>query len=83
MAQQLLAIIHEQRGELDQAYDIIVEIQRNVEDIPEKDLRYMNYFAEERLKRLEEYQQEVESLGKPILPDDLPSKPQPSESGAS
>ena len=83
MAQQLLAIVHEQRGEIDQAFDIIKEIQRNVEDIPDKELRYMNYFAEERLKRLEEYKEELDRLGKPFVPNNSPSTPQSSESGAS
>ena len=68
MAQQLLAIVHEQRGEMDQAFDIITGIQENVDDIEEKDLRYMQYFAEERLKRLEEYQQKLESMGKSLIP---------------
>ena len=68
MAQQLLAIVYEQRGEMDQAFEMLSEIQKNVENIPEKDLRYMHYFAEERLKRLEEFQEQAEALGRP-LPD--------------
>ena len=70
MAQQLLAIVHEQRGEFDQAFDIITQIQENVDDIDEKDLRYMHYFAEERLKRLEDYEKEMDRLGKPVLPEE-------------
>lgn len=64
MAQQLLAIIYEKRGEFDQAFDIITEIQRNVDDIPERELRYMEYFAEERLKRLDDYEAEVKKHNK-------------------
>lgn len=75
MAQQMLAIVYEQRGELDQAFDIITAIQENSDEISEKDLRYMYYFAEERLKRLEEYEKKVRDLGKPILPAPHPATP--------
>lgn len=67
MAQQLLAIVHEQRGELDQAFDIITEIQKHTADIEEKDLRYMEYFAEERLKRLEDYEKELKKVGRSLI----------------
>lgn len=69
MAQQMLAIVYEQRGELDQAFRIITEIQKNVDDISEKDLRYMQYFAQERLKRLEEYKSTLEGVGRSLIPD--------------
>ena len=72
MAQQLLAIVYEKRGELDQAFDIITEIQKHTEHISEKDLRYMEYFAEERLQRLEDYEKELKKSGRSLLPPLLP-----------
>lgn len=68
MAQQLLAIVYEKHGEMQQAYDIIVNIQKNVDHIEDKDLRYMEYFVRERLHRLEEYEEQMKKMGKPILP---------------
>ncbi len=52
-AQQLPAFIHEQRGEMEDAYRIITEIQENAENLSEGELRFMQYFIEERLNRLE------------------------------
>lgn len=80
MAQQLLAIVYEKRGELNQAFDIIKEIQENVDEIDEKDLRYMQYFAEERLKRLEEYEEMLESRGRPIYDMSQPMQTAPEDS---
>lgn len=53
-AQQLPAFIHEQRGEMADAYRIITEIQENAEDLSPGELRFMQYFIDERLKRLED-----------------------------
>jgi hypothetical protein len=68
MAQQLLAIVYEKRGEMQQAFDIIMNIQKNVDSIDDKDLSYMNYFVEERLNRMEEYEKQMKKLGKPLMP---------------
>ncbi len=54
VAQQLAAIVHEQRGEMDQAMAIMESILENVEMIPDKQLKYMKYFIDERLHRLDE-----------------------------
>lgn len=66
MAQQMLAIMYEKRGEFDQAFDIILNIQEHAENIEEKDLRYMEYFAKERLHRLSEYQKRLKRMGKDV-----------------
>jgi hypothetical protein len=52
-AQQMAAVVHEKRGEMDDALRIMETIQRHSKDIPEADLRYMEYFVKERLERME------------------------------
>jgi hypothetical protein len=52
-AQQMAAVVHEKRGEMDDALRIMETIQRHSRDIPEADLRYMEYFVRERLHKLE------------------------------
>lgn len=52
-AQQMVAVVHEKRGEMDDALRIMETIQRHSKDIPEADLRYMEYFVKERLQRIE------------------------------
>lgn len=79
MAQELLAIVYEGRGEFEQAYDIIMDIQKNVDEIDEKELRYMQYFVEERLNRMDSYKKEMEAIGKQLLPPVKPEKPPKSE----
>jgi hypothetical protein len=53
-AQQMVAVVHEKRGEMDAAYNIMETIRQNAENIPDKDMNYMVYFVKERLKKLEE-----------------------------
>lgn len=55
-AQQMVAVVHEKRGEMDSAYRIMETIHENMDNIPESDLRYMVYFVQERLKRIEDAQ---------------------------
>lgn len=52
-AQQMAAVVHEQRGEMEDALAIMETIKNNAENIPERDLKYMVYFVKERLKRLD------------------------------
>ncbi len=52
-ARQLPAFVHEKRGEMDDALRIIEHIQANTKDIPPGELRFMSYFVNERLKKLE------------------------------
>ncbi len=51
--QQLPAFLHEQRGEMDAALAIMEDIQANVDDIPQGELNFMEYFVKERLHALE------------------------------
>lgn len=57
-AQQMLAVVHEKRGEMQDAYNIMIGIEQNAKHIEEADLKYMRHFIEERLNRLEELQQQ-------------------------
>lgn len=67
-AQQMAAVVHEKRGEMEDALAIMESIKDNAEQMDEKDLRYMVYFVKERLKRLDKLQ-EFESLQPaPIAP---------------
>jgi hypothetical protein len=52
-AQQMAAIVHEKRGEMGDALSIMETIAKNADAIPERDLRYMQYFVKERLDRLD------------------------------
>jgi hypothetical protein len=61
-AQQMTAVVHETRGEMDDALRIMETIRDNADHIPEADLRYMNYFVKERIHKLEEFER---SAGKP------------------
>ncbi len=53
-AQQMVAVVHEKRGEMEAAYEIMNTIKDHAENIPDKDLNYMVYFVKERLKRLDD-----------------------------
>lgn len=52
--QQLPAIVHEKRGEFGDALFIMEGLLNSTQDIPEQELRYMNYFIEERIQKLDE-----------------------------
>jgi len=52
-AQEMAAVVYEKRGEMEDAIRIINTIQANEDDIPDRDLRFMRYFVEERIKKLE------------------------------
>lgn len=56
-AQQMVAVVHEKRGEMADALRIMETISDNAETLSDQDLRYMNYFIKERLGKLDEYQQ--------------------------
>lgn len=53
-AQQLAAVVYEKRGEMDTALRIMQTIRDNANVITDADLRYMHYFIEERIKRLDQ-----------------------------
>lgn len=56
-AQQMAAVVHEKRGEMDDALTIMETIQNNAEHISESDLKFMAHFVKERLKRLDAIRQ--------------------------
>lgn len=51
-AQQMVAVVHEKRGEMEDALRIMETIRHNAADLSDQDLRYMRYFVEERLGKL-------------------------------
>jgi len=58
-AQQMAAVVREKRGEFDDALAIMEAIKEHAETITDADLKYMNYFIEERIKRLDEYEKDI------------------------
>jgi hypothetical protein len=60
-AQQMTAVVHEKRGEMEDALKIMEDIKNNADNIPDADLRYMVYFVKERLNRLDKLK-EFEAL---------------------
>jgi len=64
--QQLPALVHEQRGEFGDALYIMEGILDSEQEIPESDLRYMNYFIDERINKLDELDEKARRrLGAP------------------
>lgn len=53
-AQQMPALVYEQRGEMDEAMKIIEGILENQENIKQGELNFMRYFIEERIERMEQ-----------------------------
>ena len=58
-AQQLAAVVREKRGEFDDALAIMETIKDHAETISDADLKYMNYFIQDRIKRLDEYNKDM------------------------
>ena len=56
-AQQMLAVVYEKRGEMEDALHIMETIRDNATQITDADLKYMRYFIEERIKKLDEWKQ--------------------------
>ncbi len=52
-ARQMPAFIHEQRGEFEDAYRIMQDIQKNFTNLSPGEINFMRYFVEERLKKLD------------------------------
>lgn len=64
-AQEMTAVVYEKRGEMEDARHIIDTIQANADYIPDQDLKYMRYFVEERLNKLE-HKDKMYVPGKPV-----------------
>ena len=56
-AREMTAVVHEKRGEMEDALKIMETIRDNVDNIPQQDLNYMTYFVKERLGKLEKSKQ--------------------------
>jgi len=61
-AQQMAAVVHEKRGEMEDALRVMEIIKDNAKDISDADLKYMTYFVKERLERLENIQDKKKLL---------------------
>ncbi len=59
-AQQMPAFVHEKRGEMDDALVIIENILDDVDEIPDKELRFMKYFVDNRLERMDKLSKDAE-----------------------
>jgi hypothetical protein len=73
-AQQMAAVVHEKRGEMQDALQIMETIKNNADAIPERDLRYMVYFVKERLKRLDKLKDFKDVKTTPQRPPDTRPK---------
>lgn len=69
-AQQFPAFIHEKRGEFDDALAIIQNILANEKEFTQGELNFMRYFAAERLNRLDEIKEILESVDKAKINND-------------
>jgi len=63
-AQQMPAFIHEKRGEFDDAAVIIQNILQDEKSFTQSELNFMRYFAKERLNKLDEVKEMLESVDK-------------------
>ena len=69
-AQQMPAFIHEKRGEFDDAAVIIENILQNEKQFTQGELNFMKYFAKERLNKLDELREMLESVDKSRINND-------------
>ena len=67
-AQQMPAFVHEQRGELEDAYIIMKNILEESNTLDQSELNYMRYFMEERLDRLQEVEGLIEQRRDELTP---------------
>lgn len=53
-AQEMAAVVHEKRGEMEDALHVMQVIKEHATEITDADLKYMTYFVKERLEKLDE-----------------------------
>ncbi len=53
-AQQMLAVVYEKRGEMGDALRIMETIKEHAKQMTDADLKYMKYFIDERIKKLDD-----------------------------
>lgn len=63
-AQQLSAFVHEQRGEFDDAANIIESVMKHPEDYSQGELNFMKYFIDERIHRMDQLEGELKEMQK-------------------
>lgn len=74
---QMPAFVHEKRGEFDAALAIMENILQHTNDIEPGELRYMKYFIDERISKLDELKEsERRRLEEAKLPDPAPTSAQ-------
>ena len=69
----MAAVVHEKRGEMDDALRIMETIRDHASELSDTDLKYMTYFVKERLHRLDELKN-FEDVKKPEK--EMDSKPE-------
>ncbi len=57
-AQQMAAVVREKRGEFEDALQIMETISKNAKDIKDADLKYMKYFIDERINKLDKLEKQ-------------------------
>ena len=62
-AREMTAVVYEKRGELEDALHIMETIKENAKNIPDRDLKYITYFVEQRLSDLDKKKKTMESSG--------------------
>jgi len=55
-AREMTAVVYEKRGEMEDALNIMEAIKKNAKDLSDKDLKYITYFVNERLGKLDKKQ---------------------------
>jgi len=74
-AQQMTAVVYEKRGEMGDALRIMETIKAHAKNIPDADLKYMTYFVEERLGKLDKM--DKKTLHKTLEPVEISPAPAP------
>jgi hypothetical protein len=65
-AQEMPAIVHEKRGEMEDAYLIMKNLLKDKEKFTQSELNYMKYFMEERVHKLDEVEKLLQEKQKQI-----------------
>jgi hypothetical protein len=65
-AQEMPAIVHEKRGEMEDAYLIMKNLLKDKENFTQSELNYMKYFMEERVHKLDEVEKLLQEKQKQI-----------------
>ncbi len=75
-AQEMPAIVHEKRGEMEDAYLIMKNLLSEKQSFTQSELNYMKYFMKERVERLEDVQKLLDARQQQIDDDLKTNNPQ-------